>query len=493
MRISPRKVSGKPRNTSSLGSASSGLWNFLRRRLFLVSVAIACFYVTLSGHLYMANDDRYQQQHHEKTNSNPDYLKEIEQRTGHTYVPAVVNFTGYPLTREGMIATGAQMGRSVVERFQVKKQQPQKGNTNNHWWCRPRPANPPEKYLQQPRNNTQNQGLFFVKTPKTASQSINRILKRTIARVRGRTGRTCHLRGHHIQGDPAAWYGHRHQFHSVLLTSLRDPVPRALSRIWWTLSTRQFTSAGIDVALLEQALTRWTETETGVISNGQGGFQLNYVSFPVIPPQSAWKPNQPFQVQDPDQVHGYIEQALQEYDFFLVQERLDESLVALQLLLGLETADILSMPLHVGGSYLYDRIAGCIELVPPPKLSGEQPDTVLVPFLKNYFSSPQWLAQNYGDYLLWGAAQASLDQTIEKLGLSRFQTALEEFHQLQEAVMQTCSQQVVFPCSHNGTIQREDYKPGNKNANGDRYPQADIEACIDQVVAKRLQSKWQNA
>ncbi|CAB9519497.1 expressed unknown protein [Seminavis robusta] len=237
---------------------------------------------------------------------------------------------------------------------------------------------------------------------------------------------------------------------------------RALSRIWWTLSTRQFTSQGIDVALLEQALTRWTETETGVISNGQGGFQLNYVSFPVIPPQSAWKPNQPFQVQDPDQVHGYIEQALQEYDFFLVQERLDESLVALQLLLGLETADILSMPLHVGGSYLYDRIAGCIEL-------------------------------NYGDYLLWGAAQASLDQTIEKLGLSRFQTALEEFHQLQEAVMQTCSQQVVFPCSHNGDYSARRLKPGNKNANGDRYPQADIEACIDQVVAKRLQSKWQNA
>jgi len=309
----------------------------------------------------------------------------------------------------------------------------------------------------------------------------------------------CHLRGHHIQGDPAKWYSHRHPVHSLLVTSLRDPASRALSRIYWTLSTRNF-KGGVDMPLVRRALTTWKDTETGCVSDGQGGFQLNYISFPTIPPGSAWTGNDPVTVKNPQQIVANVKRAMQDYDFVMVQERLEESLVALQLVMGLETSDILSMPLHVGGSYLYDRHAGCLELKSPPRLphlskgprkgdnstvqqsSSAAVSDSLVQYLDEYFQSPMWYANNFGDYVLLGAAHASLDHTIAELGQETFGQALEEFRKMQKFVLETCSKKVVFPCSRNGTIQREDYRLGSPAAMGDRYPQHDIEACIDEVV-----------
>jgi Sulfotransferase family len=513
-----------------LATETATLGNWLHRPYFLALAGVICLYGTLSGHLFIVS-----KQHHTRQGGKEDYLStiqyqpmmQIEKRTGHTFMPAVVaNFTGYPLTREGMIAKGAAMGHSAVDRFQAKRQKATRVTATatdvqtTPFWCRPLPPFTPRRFLQPPldeadrANNNQSsydstsippkpiEGLFFVKTPKTASQSINRILKRVTTRVglRNRNGTTCHMRGHHIQGDPAAWYSHRHPFHSILLTSVRDPVSRALSRIYWTLSTRRAAVASsgmIAVELVEHALNQWTDAETGVTSNGQGGFQLNYISFPNIPPGSAWTPDQPTRVKNPAQIQKHVEWTLQEYDFILVQERLEESLVALQLLLGVDTEDILSMPLHVGGSYLYDRLGGCLRLLSPPKMmllnstddGGEKEGDPVARFLYDHFKSATWQAQNYGDYLLWGAAQASLDQTIAALGRERFNTALRRFRQLQEAVLVTCSREVVFPCSANGTIQRDDYLPGSSRSKGDRYPQDDIEACVDRVVLMEQQQQ----
>jgi hypothetical protein len=470
----------------------------------------------LSGHLFLVSKRQAHQGEEDgpsittiSSNLHYQQLMQIEKRTGHTFTPAVaINFTGYPLTREGMIADGAAMGRSAVDRFQAKLQKAihvtDTTGTDSQtipFWCRRLPSFTALRFLQPPHETTNNtilpksdpmQGLFFVKTPKTASQSINRILKRVITRVGLRNGGTaCHMRGHHIQGDPAAWYSHRHPFHSVLLTSVRDPVPRALSRIYWTLSTRRIYDSGITVPLVEHALTQWTDAETGVTSNGQGGFQLNYISFANISPGSAWTPDLPTLVKNPAQIHRHVEWTLQEYDFILVQERLEESLVALQLLLGVDTADILSMPLHVGGSYLYDRLVGCLELLSPPKLLLNSTEDPVARILHEHFSSATYKAQNYGDYLLWGAAQASLDYTIAALGKERFHSALRQFQQLQQAVLATCSYEVIFPCSANGTIQRDDYQPESLKSKGDRYPQEDIEACIDRVVLKEQQQQQQ--
>jgi hypothetical protein len=257
-------------------------------------------------------------------------------------------------------------------------------------------------------------------------------------------------------------------------------------------------------------LQHWDNVETGCVRNGQGGFQLHYVTFDKLPLHSTWNSAYPANVQNVDAVHSTIERVLHDYDFILIQERLEESLVALQLLLGLHTTDILSMPLHTGGSYLFDRHAGCLELFSPPTLphlrnpvstktadsetvsqssSSSSSSPPLTKALDEYLQSPQWYAQNYGDYVLWGAANASLDRTIGALGQHAFDEALQDFRELQQQVVQVCSKQVVFPCSPNGTIQREDYQLGTASAAGDRYPQQDIEACIDQVVGAATASR----
>ena len=485
------------------------------------------------------------------------------------------------LTRQNMLNTGSGLARSFVTSFEQKREATGGENNRFFFWCRPsntstgRNRRGNNVMAHSGNNNSsssssssssstmeiETEGLFFVKTPKTASQSINRILRRIAMKVGSRVlkqnnndtttttstaaaaaaaavGDACHMRGHHIQGDPAKWYARRHSVHSLLLTSLRDPATRALSRIYWNWSTRSATPTAatpaatptaatpaatptptVNASLLtkysriitkervQQALQQWTDVETGCISSGRGGFQLQYTSFSDIPKDSLWRASHPHTVMSPQQVQEHVRQVLSEYDFIFVHERLEESLVALQLLMGLQTTDILSMPLHVGGSYLYDRHIGCTQLLSPPKLphlhhnyvsahSDDNDDDYkqtndaennreIVTFLDDYFQSPTWFAQNYGDYLLLGAAHTSLDRTIAELGNERFQKALTKFQRLQQRVLEVCSKRVVFPCSSsNGSIQRDDYQLGKPTAAGDRYPQRDIEACIDEVVAE---------
>ena len=448
----------------------------------------------------------------------------------------------YPLTRSSMFDAGVNMGRSyanrILERRKSSKHMEHQDNanvssTNPFFWCRFRPLSEQQGRFMAPlpsatnnNNNsinsitTRTEGLFFVKTPKTASQSINRILRRSVSRVGPRVlsttasppgettaihsypslpppntpGPSCHLRGHHIQGNPAQWYSHRDKDHSLLVTSLRDPATRALSRIYWNFSTRSKRNRErlSSPSMLQLALEDWNDVETGCVSAGQGGFQLQYTSFRDIPVNSAWNVSQPTQVLAPKQIHAHVQAVVDEYDFILVQERLEESLVALQLLMGLDTADIVSMPLHVGGSYLYDRHSGCIPLVSPPKVphlmdnSSIATDNVqqdeMTAFVDKYFQSPTWYAKNYGDYVLLGAAHASLDKTIADIGSGQFAQALTDFRKLQQVVLEVCSSEVVFPCSKNGTIQRADYELGKASAAGDRYPQNDIETCLDRVA-----------
>lgn len=451
------------------GAPKSPLW---RRRpavsRALLAAAMGCFYLAFTGDPRIVEDD-----------AKLGNLLNIGTSTEPQQQTSKISFPGYPLTRQSMLDVGAQMGRSAVP----------KASKQPGVWCRQRPTSTAN--FLTPTLNTTTKGLFFVKTPKTASQSINRILRRATLKLgTRRQNEPCFMRGHHIKGDAAGWYGQRDATKSVLMTSLRDPATRALSRIYWTLSTRQH-GKPITLDPIKRFLKSWTDVETGCISKGQGGFQLSYVSLPTINEDSAWRKEEPEVVQNPEKIHALVQQVIQDYDFILVQDRLEESLVAMQLLLGLETADILSMPLHVGGSYLYDRHAGCLELFSPPALphqgkaasttTSTMTPTEVVQYLDHYLQSPTWYAQNYGDYVLWGAARAGLEATIRDLG-SRFDMALQQFRDMQQHVLEVCSQKVVFPCSVNGTIQREDYQIGNPKGAGDRYPQEDIEDCIDLVV-----------
>ena len=67
----------------------------------------------------------------------------------------------------------------------------------------------------------------------------------------------------------------------------------------------------------------------------------------------AWNPEAPEEVNNTDLVHQQVQQIVQGYDFFMVVERMDESLIVLQLLLGIDIGDVLTLDSKLQGMYTY--------------------------------------------------------------------------------------------------------------------------------------------
>ncbi|VEU43563.1 unnamed protein product [Pseudo-nitzschia multistriata] len=138
---------------------------------------------------------------------------------------------------------------------------------------------------------------------------------------------------------------------------------------------------------------------------------------------------------------------LRNYDFIAVTERMDESLVALKLLLGLDLRDVLYVkPSRSAGSFsngFKDR--PCVYLVP----------SFLTPGMHDFFHKPnsnaRWTEYSKGDRLLHEAASRSLDATIEHVfGSEFFRKELEDFHKAQAYVEGICADRIVDICDQSG-------------------------------------------
>jgi hypothetical protein len=116
---------------------------------------------------------------------------------------------------------------------------------------------------------------------------------------------------------------------------------------------------------------------------------------------------------------------LTDYDFIGITERLDESLVAMQMILGLETTDILYTSAKGRGTW--DDQGYYI-----------QPSFVS-PGMEKFFASDTWLELSKGDYLLYLAANASLDRTIDFLGREHFDHKLALFRYALDLAASKCS------------------------------------------------------
>lgn len=144
---------------------------------------------------------------------------------------------------------------------------------------------------------------------------------------------------------------------------------------------------------------------------------------------------------------------LKRYDFVGVVERFDESLVAMQLLLGLETSDILYFAVnrkeHWRKAKRRRNQFECRDSF------DWEVDVLGKPLITEYVTkSKEWYANNYGDYLLYHAASQSLDRTIMKIGLDHFSQELTRFRELMKRAHEECIPK--FPCSLNGTLQIEE-------------------------------------
>ena len=282
------------------------------------------------------------------------------------------------------------------------------------------------------------EGFLYVQLPKAASSSFAAINARIAIRQGQRQGHfpnrngttTTTTRMACTHEERHTWsvkrlYGNRNRQKSFLWTSIRDPASRALSRIG--IGRQNRTDEKIIMLLQKLQHPQW-----GTVSQGQGGFQLNYLSWRTIPPYLFWTNKTPLFVKYTELVQLVITELLREYDFIALTERMDESLVVLQLLLNLPLGDILSV-----SSNLVQQ-EGTDDDTTRSKCQPNDTDTILSPVVQAYLQSDDWYAPNYGDYVLYAVVNASLDQTIQLLGSQRVDKALQRYRHAKQIVQERC-------------------------------------------------------
>jgi len=274
-------------------------------------------------------------------------------------------------------------------------------------------------------------GLLYVKVPKAASSTTASVIYR-ISHNHGH----CDIQAEHMAGK---FYSNCDKKAFFLLGSIREPAKRAISRIFFH-QVSQNKKEPSDKNVLKWLRT--THEQYGAVSEGQGGFQLRYLALDPIEPGSAWSADAPEAVNNTDQIHRNVQQIIEQYDFLIVVERMDELLVALQMLLGVDIGDMLALDSKVQGAYVYSGIT-CFKSV----------KAQVSPLVKEYISSNTWYAQNYGDYVLHAASNTSLDRTIEALGRERVEEGVKELRRLKSLANEKCASRAVYPCSKEGKRQ----------------------------------------
>ena len=265
------------------------------------------------------------------------------------------------------------------------------------------------------------EGFLMVREMKTGSSTavgINLRIARNVARRHLPQYKICKLRNDHANAARLD-YRNRNHTKSFLWTILRDPTQRCLSQFF------HFQVSRLKTEPTDKNFIKWIE---------ENRFIHHYYL------QSLSMEEQNIHMEGYDAIAA-ANQILQAYDFVGVTERLDESAVALQLLLGLATGDILYLNSKNSGGF--DDGAsprGCVYIVPKYVSGG----------MKEYFASPSWEKLALADTLLHRAANRSLDLTIAQLGKERFQMALDRFRHAQRIVKERCLPIVQFPCTSGG-------------------------------------------
>lgn len=342
--------------------------------------------------------------------------------------------------------------------------------TNKSTWCLPARPGPGRGYPFR--------GILLTKVPKGASSTSAGVAIRIAARHSCGAIEWKHRLASEFQSSDNNNNPGYIPEQSFLFTTVREPAARSVSTVFFHIVSRyKKLVTPITDAFLIQTLKVTNHSHMGTVSNGQGGFQLRYTSLHEIPENSAWTNVAPQTVLNPAAVIRNVQNVIQAYDFILVPERMDESLTAMALLLGLDVGDVLVTSSKVAGGSRY-------HLVHPNRTTWRCVPTVkskISPTVQDFLRSDTWRAMNYGDYLLHEAASQSLDLTIERsIGHERFDVALKRYRRLRLLEQSKCAPTVKFPCSDAGQPQTQ---IAEQNCYLPYYDFGCGYPCIDQLIA----------
>ena len=288
-------------------------------------------------------------------------------------------------------------------------------------------------------------GIMLVKVPKSASSTSAGVA----LRISERHGNISVTWKHDIASVKD--YGNRHPTKSFLFGSVRDPASRTISHLSFAASLFQQTPITEDqmLARLQNSdnLPRREGNPRLGQSQGRGGPQIRFMSLQKIPKYALWDPTHPTTVQNVTYARQLVKDIIHRYDFLLLVERMDESLVAMSMVMGVDVGDLLVVSSKIAGTYYYvpqrRKNPRCVKLQNPQ----------VTETIQAYVKSKEWYAMNYGDYLLHSAVNKSLDLTIDRLGRHRFESTLRDYRRLKAMVDTVCANQIHLPCSSKGRPQ----------------------------------------
>uniref|UniRef100_A0A7S3LFF1 Sulfotransferase domain-containing protein n=1 Tax=Amphora coffeiformis TaxID=265554 RepID=A0A7S3LFF1_9STRA len=288
-------------------------------------------------------------------------------------------------------------------------------------------------------------GFLFLKTYKTGSSTasgINLRIARNVAQ-RQKTGyEICKTRYDHAWAS--SLYKSLDREKSFLWTIVRDPVSRTISQLFhFHVSRAQNPSTD--------------ESLIGKIRESPVMFHNYYMG--SLPRQQARRNRDPVVVAN---------EILRQYDFIAVTERMDESAVALAMLLGLPLGDILYLKAKGNGGY--DDAGGkrniCTFIQPSFVSTG----------MEEFFRSNEYQEMVKWDYPFYLAANRSLDLTIDALGREQFEKKLAQFQAAQKRAVERCQSVTRFPCTSTG--ERNEETDCLWNDSGCGYE------CLDEVASE---------
>ena len=325
------------------------------------------------------------------------------------------------------------------------------GNDSNRCFARPqrchepdletivkdlaRPSTPyegdPLGFCVEDDDSEDTNGILLAKTFKTASTTAAAVsihLAERVARRRGLKSRRCKHQVHHK-------FSRRNlpktrQSPSVLWTSVREPGSRALSAYYFYRVGRKEVEPTDEktIKFLNSVKNHQfvqLRTQRGYASDG--GYATDHQIH-----------------EDSDQLYARIlrEEIIPLYDFVAVTERMDESLVVLKMLWGLDTGDIIVSAAKAGEwSYNWNPKGTCFKIARTHQTDG------VLDYIKTDFRSAN------GDFLLHAVANRSLDMTIDALGRDDFDREFAQYKALKTATTSICQSNATFPCSKTGQWQ----------------------------------------
>jgi hypothetical protein len=167
-----------------------------------------------------------------------------------------------------------------------------------------------------------------------------------------------------------------------------------------------------------------------------------------------------------EEVVDVVKRIVQSYDFWIVTDRMDESLVVLSWLMQIPVTDVMVTSSKISGSWYWSD-GRCISLVPPQ----------ITPAVRKYFQGPEWHRHHIIDRFVYIVANQSLDATIQQsMGMSEFQSRFQLYQTYKRQIQSECASEIFTPCDSLGRPRRNNTTNCYLRDFGCGYP------CVDRIL-----------